>query len=383
MNTTSYPIRISFTSATKRNEYSDYKIFMGYWDGSALSYDLMYNGKTFWDGSGNTVIEFSRLLRNFQEDFKPVWNDNFQKYLPDGYNTFSITSDTMYPIEQQGTLRFANGIFKVEPDDEEPAYFYAAEMANPFYTDNITLPDAVFNTSGQYVLLTNYNRLYHCVNHIPWNKTENSMFGWFFGRNKYMMEQQAGAKTMIRAKEHHTAFDLNPAYFGNYYGACRCTDLYTALNIYFEDDLYLTTPYNVSQQYADKYHVAHIDFCQRDFYVNWWDSCGWHCLGFDGTTEIGNASDNKTLVNNYGLTETYNTAGKCTFTLNSGYVENDVIATIMTLKNAKWIYVNDTRNDKGQWCVLNSITGDGLRTKDAKKPQNVQVKLEEAIMFKS
>lgn len=383
MNTTSYPIRISFTSLKKRNEYSNYSLYMGYWDGSAISYDLLYLGKTFWDGNGNTMIEFSRLLRNFQEDFKPVWDDNFQKYLPIGYYDFSISSDTMYPIEREGSMRFANGIFKVEPDDEEPTYFYACEMANPFYTDTRVLPDTVFNENAQYVLLTNYNRLYHCVNHIPYNKTENSMFGWFFGRNKYMMEQQTGAKTMIRAKEHHTAFDLNPTSFGNYYGACRCTDLYTALSIYFEDDLYLTTPYNVSQQYADKYHVAHIDFCPRDFYVNWWDSCGWHSLGFDGTTEIGNTSDNKSLVNIYGLTDTYNTAGKCTFTLNSGYVDEDVIATIMTLKNAKWIYVNDTRNDKGQWCVLKSISGDGLRTKNANKPQNVQVKLEEAIMFKS
>lgn len=384
MYTTSYPIIVEFNSVKKRNEYSNYTLSLGYWDGSALSYDLLYNGKTFWDGNGNTKIEISRLLRNFQEDFAPVYNTTLQKYLPEGYGVFSITTDTLYPLEQSGSLRFGNGIFKIEPDDETAQYIYASEMANPFYSGVTNVkPYEMFDTSVQGMQLQNYNRLYHCVNHIPLVKSDYAMFGWFFGRNKGMMDLSGAAKTMIRAKNHHTAFDLNVTYFGDYQGACRATDLYTGLSLYYEDDLYLTTPYNVSTQYDDKYHVAHVDECPRDFYVNWWDSCGWHCLGFDGTVEIEADKDNKDIINNLGIGFNYSTAGKAKFTLNSGYVDEDVVATIMTLKNAKWIFVYDNRNDKGQYCTLNSMSGDILKTKLGKKPQNVQVKLDEAIMFKS
>lgn len=383
MYTTSYPIRVPFTSATKSNEYVNYEISLGYWDGTALSYDLLYNGKTFFDGNGNSSIEFARLLRNYQTDFAPVWDDERQKFMPKDYYTFSISTSTMYPIEQAGSMKFANGVFKIEPEDETAKYIYACQMANQFYTDSVHLPNTVFDVNNQNVLLINYNRLYHCVNHIPFNKSENSMFGWFFGRNKYMMDAQAGAKTMLRAKNHHTAIELNVTSFGDYYGTCKCSELMTGLSIYYEDDLYLTTPYNVNTQYDEKYHVAHIDFCPRDFYVNWWDSCGWHCLGFDGNVEIGNTSDNKSITTTLGIEAVYATQGKCTFNLNSGYVEPEVVATIMTLKNAKAIFVNDIRNDKGQWCTLKGISNDGLTTNNAAKPQNVQVKLEEAIMFKS
>ena len=378
----SLPIFVYFSSQSKQWEYANFSISLGYWNTSAISYNLLYNGKTFFDGDGNSKIEVSRLLRNYTKDFKPVWDNSSQKFVPDGLGTTSISTDTLYPIEHDGSYCFGNGIFKIEIDDEPTQYIQASEMANQFYTDTNARPYDIWDTYSQFVVLQNYNRMYHCVNHIPILKNDTSIFGWFFGRNKRIMDLGAGAKTMLRANAHHTAIDLDTSAFGTYAGVCRVSDLLTALSIYMEDDLYITTPYNSASQYGDEFKVAHLDLCPRDFYVSWWDSCGWHCLGFDGSVETGNESENDSMVTPIGLDVTYATSGKSTFRLNSGYVEPEVVATIMTMKNAKWIYLNDTRSDKGQFCKLKGISGDGL-TNGKAKPQNVQVELEEGITNKS
>lgn len=381
MFTTSLPIKISATSLTKYNEYSNYELSLGHYvnDLNPISYTLLYTGKTYWNGA-STEVELSRLLRNFQLDFKPEWKNNEQRFIPQGYDVNLMSG--MSPVEN-GNACFGNGTFKLEFEDEMPIYFDTSMLAHPFYTGDGILPLDLFNINDTEPVIQVYNRMFHCNNHIPYVNQKNNLIGWFFGINTYLFNMLDTAS--VRLVTSSNRFDLTLNGVGTYSAAVNANKVFTALSITGETDIFListTVPIGPGHKYADEYHLVHIDECPRDFYVHWWDSCGWHCLGFDGNVVIQNTSDNKSITTPLGVDAVYAANGKTTFNLNSGYVEEDVVRTIMTLRDAKNIFVHDTRYDRGQWCTLKNLSRAELNTKRY-NPQNISVQLEEAIMLKS
>ena len=338
--------------------FIDFKLYRGYLDyNDAYVEKLIYNGYTYLDDDGDSILQLDDLIRN--ENWRFRWKyerltktiDSNKKdtyYIP--VDLLSSVDSPLYSIENN-KYSF-NDLYKIEWNNNASKDYFNAV---PVKEARALIP--LIFTSGDNILYSNEANIYQKnLMNIPAKATKNYYFtanffkGHDFGKSISLETDINGVANIVA---------LNIQNCGSY---CFCVNLNTLLktiptindgkiSLLFEED---SPDKDINYRRVD---VGVIDVCPKKYYCMWTDKYGnTNSYGFDGNT-TKTINNKKTSITTYNSdSSVINNIETDSFNLISEYVNKDIYNSLVDMVNSDYIYVYDVENDYGYLCLYEGST---------------------------
>lgn len=359
MHSTYRPIIAEYRNLTSifRNRYMPYTVSIGstVFDGSDYVDDnhVVYVGKSWCSDDGSeisTTIDITSIVRAYQFRLETSFDTNKQMWLPKQYTTQSGL--TIKPVERWDDPRILNTFVYVDLGfpGSEWRYTFKTNAFEPT-KEMLSYPHGTlpyYDTTPAFETLWHLQTSY--MPEYPFVDTDKYWIGTDFAVSR----DWVGGDLYLGDAALFGRYTMTLDNYGNF-------SIYPSLRAVFRETGSINRDtLHICHNRMKPVPYAHIDqSCIHDYYIGWMLPCGaWWSYGFDARRVTLNGEyEKKTITTLYSTEKAVNTVSRYTYDL-TRTVRADLAAVLQTINMTEEVYLYDTQNDVGVWCIPQNTTYD-------------------------